>query len=107
MKGVVLAAGFGTRFEAGLSTLDDRLQEELTPIVQQSGKCLLPLGGVPALSLWVSELKKWGDIEEIVIVTNNKYFAAFQQWHATESFDNSVVIINNGKNDVKEKNGAI
>lgn len=54
MKAVLLAAGKGTR---------------LRPLTDSVPKCLIPIGGVPMLSIWLRLLKKHG-IEEVLINTH-------------------------------------
>ena len=51
MKAFLLAAGKGTR---------------LTPLTETTPKCLLPVGGVPLLSIWLELCRRHG-IEEVLI----------------------------------------
>lgn len=66
MIALILAAGYGTR---------------LYPLTQETPKALLPVKGQPILDHLVQKLSDPAlKTEEVVLVSNHKFTAAFQKW---------------------------
>ena len=65
MKVIVLAAGFATR---------------LHPLTRDRAKPLLDVAGRPVLSRLLDRVLALGDISEVVVVTNGKFFEQFVAW---------------------------
>ncbi len=65
MKAVVLAAGYATR---------------LYPLTRDRPKALLPVGGKPMLEHLLERLGDVPGLDEIHVVTNSKFAAAFREW---------------------------
>ena len=59
MKAVILAAGYATR---------------LYPLTLNTPKCLLPVGGKTILDWLCDKCDRLDGLEEIIIVTNAKFF---------------------------------
>lgn len=92
MQCIILAAGYGTRLQKGLSAEYKHLQE--------LPKALLPVHGTTLLDGLLQWIPR--DIKT-VLVTNAKYYARFKQ----HEYDREVVIINDGTKTPEERLGAI
>ena len=62
MKVLILAAGYATR---------------LYPLTENTPKALLPIKGITILDHLLNKIKKIDEINEIIIITNNKFYPAF------------------------------
>ena len=82
MRAVILAAGFGTR---------------LYPLTKNCAKALLPLKERRVIDFIVDKI---GFVEEIIIVSNNKFYEDFLSWKK-----GNIRIINNNINSVEESKG--
>ena len=91
MKAIILAAGYAQR---------------LHPLTENKSKALLSLAGKPIISHIVDSLHKINDIDDIFVVTNDKFYRDFAAWQEKEQFCN-VEIINDGTTDENNKLGAI
>jgi len=91
MKAIILAAGYAQR---------------LHPLTENKSKALLSLAGEPIISHIVKDLHKINDIDEIFVVTNDKFYNDFAAWKEKEQFHN-VEIINDTTTDENNKLGAI
>ena len=95
MKIIVLAAGYATR---------------LYPLTLTQPKPLLPVAGKPMIEYVLDNLTPIGGIDQIYIVTNEKFAGHFQKWsdhyRATNSKLN-LAIVNDGSTDDTNKLGAI
>ncbi|MBI3051417.1 nucleotidyltransferase family protein [Candidatus Woesearchaeota archaeon] len=92
MKAIVLAAGYGTR---------------LHPITESTPKPLIPVAGKPLIEhilLRISELPR---VEEIVLVTNEKYYKNFLDWVAGYTSPIPLVVLNDGSSSNDDRLGAI
>ncbi len=65
MKTLLLAAGYATR---------------LRPLTDEIAKPLLPVGGRPMIDWILDSVRESGEVDEIHVVTNSVYAAAFAQW---------------------------
>ena len=95
MKTIILAAGYATR---------------LYPLTLTTPKPLLPVAGKPMIDYVIEHLAPVSDIDRFIIVTNDKFAAAFETWAAdrrarpgTPNF----VIVNDKSTDDTNKLGAI
>ncbi|OGX27770.1 MAG: hypothetical protein A2787_06335 [Omnitrophica WOR_2 bacterium RIFCSPHIGHO2_01_FULL_48_9] len=70
MKVLILAAGYGTR---------------LYPLVTDTPKSLLDVQGQPLINYIVRRVEKLSGLNEILVVTNNKFFKVFQNWAAAQT----------------------
>jgi len=65
MKCIILCAGYATR---------------LYPLTLNKPKALLPVFGKPILSYLVDKVNKISEIDEIFIVSNDKFYSSFCEW---------------------------
>ncbi|MCF7798614.1 nucleotidyltransferase family protein [Candidatus Woesearchaeota archaeon] len=95
MKAIILCAGYATR---------------LYPLTKHTPKPLLPIKGKPIVELIIKQLEnlaKKGELDEIIIVTNNKFAETFTKW--AESFDSptTIAIVNDGTTSNDDRLGAV
>jgi glucose-1-phosphate thymidylyltransferase len=93
MRVVILAAGYGTR---------------LYPLTVSTPKPLIPLSGKPIINFLVEKIEalrlKHG-IEDILIVSNNRFYKNFLEWK--KDYEINVNIINDGTNSPEDRLGAV
>ena len=65
MKCILLCAGYATR---------------LFPLTENFPKALLEVGGKPIINYVIDEVNSLEEVDEIYLVTNNKYTPHFQEW---------------------------
>ena len=65
MKAVILAAGYATR---------------LYPLTENKPKCLLEVAGMSILDRIVEQLDQVSSLEEIIVVTNARFFEQLNSW---------------------------
>jgi glucose-1-phosphate thymidylyltransferase len=91
MKAILLAAGYATR---------------LYPLTENFPKALLSVGGAPLLDHIVRQLDKIDEVDEIHVVSNEKFYPHFAAW-AAEKKDGRLHVHNDGTRDDATKRGAI
>lgn len=95
MKALVLAAGYATR---------------LYPLTLNKPKPLLPVAGKPMMEYVLDNLSPIQEIDEVFVVTNQKFAGHFQEWADVYGKSHSSVkftIINDESTDDTNKLGAI
>jgi glucose-1-phosphate thymidylyltransferase len=95
MKLLILAAGYATR---------------LYPLTKDQPKPLLPVAGKPMIDHVVEKFKNSDDIDEVYIVTNNKFAGHFEKWAkgaAPRYPGKKFRIFNDGTTSDQDKLGAI
>lgn len=92
MKAVILAAGYATR---------------LYPLTEGMPKCLLKVGGRAILDAIADKLDATGAVEEIVIVTNAKFYDQLKAWKGDRRSLVPVTVINDGTRSNDTRLGAI
>ncbi len=92
MKCILLCAGYSTR---------------LYPLTKDQAKPLLPIAGKPMVEHILDRIKDVDEIDEILIVSNNKFFNNFRNWKRNFSFSKPIKILNNGTNSNEERLGAV
>ncbi|MCM8773290.1 MAG: nucleotidyltransferase family protein [Candidatus Omnitrophica bacterium] len=93
MKVLILAAGYGTR---------------LYPLTINTSKALLPIKGKVLLNFImdkIDNLKKFFPIEEVIIVSNERFYKDFLDWKKKFKFD--VRVINDGTSSPENRKGAV
>ena len=90
MKAIILAAGFATR---------------LYPITENKAKPLLEINNKPIINYIVDKIREISS-EEIIIVTNNKFYGDFIQWKEKNNYSN-LTILNDRVCNPEERLGAI
>jgi len=89
MKAIILAAGFATR---------------LYPITLNKSKSLLEINNKPIIDYIVEKIEEIEDINEIIVITNNKFYQDFLNWKRDRK---TLTIINDGVSDLEKRLGAI
>lgn len=95
MKAIILAAGYATR---------------LYPLTKTMPKALLPIGGRPMLTWFYENLAATGAFDGVVLVTNERYHAAFLRWgeEARSRFPQlPLTILSDGTKGEEERLGAM
>lgn len=92
MKAVILAAGYATR---------------LYPLTLDTPKCLLEIGGRTILDLLCLKLSRLKALEEILIVTNAKFFGRLEAWGKKAGLSCPVRVLNDGTTSNETRLGAI
>ncbi len=71
MQAIILAGGYGTR---------------LYPLTLNIPKPLIEIGGKPLLEYLVEKLRRLPQIDDIYIVTNEKFFEVITQWYNKKKY---------------------
>lgn len=92
MKALIPAAGYATR---------------LYPLTRDFPKPLLDISGRPMIEHIISKIADIPEINEIIVVTNAKFFANFDAWKKNFNSKTPITILNDGTQNENEKLGAI
>lgn len=92
MKTIILCAGYATR---------------LYPLTENFPKQLLKIGERPLIEYIIGKINKIKDVDEIIIVSNNKYYDKFNNWRQGFKSKIPVNIINDGSTDNGNRLGAV
>lgn len=92
MKCVVLCAGYATR---------------LYPITFNAPKSLLDIKGRPLLNYIMDNVLGVSQVEEIFVVTNDKFYDAFLEWKDKFYPDENIAIVNDGTKSNEDRLGAL
>ena len=92
MKGLVLAAGYATR---------------LYPLTENQPKPLLEVAGESILDYIVEKMEKVEAIDEIIIVTNEKFTSHFEEWAKQADYSKPFTVVNDGTTTNDNRLGAI
>lgn len=79
MKCVILCGGYSTR---------------LYPLTLNNHKALLPVKGKPLLNYLMNKVELIEDVDEVFIITNDKFYNDFLKWAEDFSFNKKIKIIN-------------
>ena len=71
VKALILAAGFGTR---------------MYPLTEKIAKPLLPIGEKKLIDFIVEKVLQIEEVDEIVVVSNNRFFKDFEEWRDSKNF---------------------
>jgi len=93
MKALILAAGYGTRLYA---------------LGKNTPKALLKINGKSLVNFLLDKVENLNDLNEVILVTNNKFYGIFQNW-AKEQFDFpcAITIVNDKTNTPEDRLGSI
>ncbi len=92
MKGIILCAGYATR---------------LYPLTKDKPKPLLPVAGRPIIEFLIEDLEKIDGLEEVYIVTNDKFASTFEDWAKNCDTKIDFKVINDMTTDNDNRLGAI
>lgn len=92
MKCILLCAGYATR---------------LFPLTENFPKALLSIGGRPLLDYIVDEVNTISEVDEIYLITNNKYTPHFKKWAEEKNNIKHITVLNDGTTSNDDRLGAI
>lgn len=92
MKALILAAGYATR---------------LYPLTLDRPKALLPIAGKAIIDYIVDQIETIEPIDELVVISNHKFYPHFSQWSKQRQSRLGIKILNDNTTDDSNKLGAI
>lgn len=92
MKAIVLAAGYATR---------------LYPLTENQPKPLLEVAGKSILDYIVEKIERVNQIDEVIIVTNDKFAGHFERWAEAADYSKKFTVVNDGTLTNDTRLGAI
>ncbi len=92
MKALILAAGYATR---------------LYPLTKEYPKPLLHIGKRPIIDYIVDKLEPLKEVDEIIVVTNYKFFSKFQHWAGGLKVKKQITLVDDLTTNHSDKRGAI
>jgi len=92
VKAVILAAGYAVR---------------LLPLTENFPKALLEVGGRTLLDHLVDQLATVEDLDELVLVSNARYYAHFASWCESHTGPPAVRLLNDGSDTPESRLGAV
>ncbi|MBU0536068.1 MAG: NTP transferase domain-containing protein [Nanoarchaeota archaeon] len=109
MKAIILAAGYGVRLEQDIEALkkeEPEKYERIKPFIESRSKPMIIIAGKPLVQYSVENLERTG-IDQIYIVTNNKYHSQFEEWRNHYHSTIPIKLINDGTSRNEERLGAV
>jgi glucose-1-phosphate thymidylyltransferase len=91
-KALILAAGYATR---------------LYPLTREYPKPLLEVRGKPIIEYIAEKLNALKEIEEILVITNSKFFPHFKRWREKAGADKPLKVIDDLTKDNATRLGAV
>tara|TARA_Y100000310_G_scaffold337606_1_gene425135 strand:- start:3046 stop:3816 length:771 start_codon:yes stop_codon:yes gene_type:complete len=92
MKAIIPAAGYATR---------------LYPLTENKPKPLLTVGGKPMVDHIIEKILELGVVDQIYIVTNDKFYQNFVDWQEGFTCSIPIKVINDGTKSNDDRLGAI
>ena len=94
MKALILAAGYGTRLAA---------------IIKDTPKALIEIQGQPLINYILERVEPLEGLNEILIVTNDKFFGHFEKWAAEyqKHCRDPISLINDGTKENEKRLGSV
>ena len=92
MKAIILAAGYATR---------------LYPLTLNQPKALLPIAGKPIIDYIVDEIETIEAVDELIVISNEKFFPHFSEWSNARSSRLKITVLNDKTTDDSNKLGAV
>ena len=92
MKCIILAAGYATR---------------LYPLTKDRAKPLLEVAEKPIIVHILEKIEKVDSVDEVIVVTNDKFYGQFSSWAEQYSSSKKITIINDGTTTNDNRLGAI
>ncbi len=92
MKAIILGGGFGTR---------------LKPLTDNCAKPLIHVADVPIIEYSVQKVNTLSSLEEIVVVSNDRFFEDYEAWAEDVDSNVPIRILNDGSTCADNRLGAI
>jgi len=93
MKVLILAAGYGTR---------------MYPLVKDTPKALLEINNKPLINYILDRIGSIKGLNEVIIVTNDKFYKAFEEWACQQSaFSHPITVVNDNTSTPDDRLGSI
>ena len=92
MKALILAAGYATR---------------LYPLTKEYPKPLLDVNGRPIIDYIIDKLDKIDAIDEIIVITNNKFIGQFKNWKIKLRSQKKISLVDDLTKNHSDRRGAI
>ena len=92
MKALILAAGYAIR---------------MYPLTRHRAKPLLPVGGRPIIDHIIERVAEVEQINDVVLVTNHKFYDQFTEWADGCNFGINLHILDDGTSSEEGRRGAI
>ena len=92
MNALILAGGFSTR---------------LYPLTEYKPKALLEVKGQPIIKQVIDGILSEESIQEIVLITNNRYFHEFSQYLKNNHLDKRITLLDDGSTSPENRLGAL
>lgn len=92
MKALILAAGYAVR---------------LYPLTKQFPKPLLKVKGKPIIDYIVSKVCRIEEVDEIIVVTNSRFFSVVKKWAAAKKINKPLSVIDDLTKTPETRLGAI
>jgi len=92
MKAIILAAGYATR---------------LYPLTKNKPKPLLEVGGRPIVEHIMDKLGDLDVVDEVFVVTNNKFFTYFLEWKSGFESETKITIVNDKTMSNEDRLGSL
>ncbi len=92
MKALVLAAGYATR---------------LYPLTKEYPKPLLEVNKKPIIDYCIEKINGIAAVDEIIVVTNSKFFPHFSKWAGAVKSKKPVSIVDDRTCDLDDRRGAV
>lgn len=92
MKSIILAAGYGTR---------------LYPLTKDKPKPLLEVGGKPIIDHIIKKIGGIDEVDEIFIVTNDKFYNNFEKWIKNFQSNKKIKIVNDKTTSNEDRLGSL
>ncbi|MEJ6951743.1 nucleotidyltransferase family protein [Natronospora cellulosivora (SeqCode)] len=92
MKAIILAAGYATR---------------LYPLTKDRPKPLLEVGGKSILEYILEKLRKVREVDQVYIVTNEKFYTHFTDWTSNYEYPVDIKVINDHTTTNEDRLGGI
>lgn len=92
MKCILLCAGYATR---------------LFPLTKNFPKALLTIGDKPLLDYILDEVEKIDEVNEIIVITNDRYYEHFNSWAKEKNCSKPIDVLNDKTTSNDDRLGAV